>query len=66
MKNIGLRVSILVISFVWLNLHNFWCDTARNEAHEQPANVVDDLHSAEDGEAGEESHGATNHSQLGL
>ena len=36
------------------------------EGHEELCKVVDDLHGAEDGEAGEEPHGATDHPQLGL
>ena len=34
--------------------------------HEEPWQVVDDLHGAEDGEAGEESHGAADQTQLGV
>ena len=36
------------------------------EGHEELGEVVDDLHGAEDGEAGEESHGAPDQSQLGV
>ena len=36
------------------------------EGHEELGEVVDDLHGAEDGEAGEESHGAPDQTQLGL
>ena len=35
------------------------------ESHEEPSNIVDDLNGAENGEAGEESHGAANQTQLG-
>ena len=33
---------------------------------EESSNVVDNLHSTEDGEAGEESHGAADQTQLGV
>ena len=36
------------------------------EGHEELGEVVDDLHAAEDGEAGEESHGAPDQTQLGV
>ena len=36
------------------------------EGHEELGEVVEDLHGAEDGEAGEESHGATDQTQLGV
>ena len=36
------------------------------EGHEELGEVVDDLHGAEDGEAGEESHGAPDQTQLGV
>lgn len=36
------------------------------ERHEEPSKVVDDLHPTEDGEAGEESHGAADQTQLGV
>ena len=40
--------------------------SGHSERHEELADVVDDLDPAEDGEAGEESHGATNEAELGL
>ena len=36
------------------------------ERHEELGEVVDYLHPAEDGEAGEESHGAADQTQLGV
>ena len=36
------------------------------KGHEELGEVVDDLYSAEDGEAGEESHGAADQTQLGV
>ena len=36
------------------------------EGHEELGEVVDYLHAAEDGEAGEESHGAADQTQLGV
>ena len=36
------------------------------QRHEELGEVVDDLHAAEDGEAGEESHGAADQTQLGV
>ena len=38
----------------------------KSEGHEELGEVVDDLHAAEDGEAGEESHGAADQTQLGV
>ena len=35
-------------------------------SHQHSEEIVYDLHSTEDGEASEESHGATDHPQLGL
>ena len=36
------------------------------EGQEEPDHVVDDLHPAEEGEASEEAHCASNEAQLGL
>ena len=36
------------------------------EGHEELCDVVNDLHPTEDGEAGEESHGAADQTQLGV
>ena len=38
----------------------------KSEGHEELGEEVDDLHGAEDGEAGEESHGAPDQTQLGV
>ena len=45
---------LLIVSFV------------ESSGHEELGKVVDDLHPAEDGEAGEEPHGASDDSQSGL
>ena len=38
----------------------------KSEGHEELGEVVDDLHPAEDGEAGEEPHGASDEPQCSL
>ena len=40
--------------------------SGRSESHEELADVVDNLNPTEDGEAGEEPHGATDEAELGL
>ena len=46
----------------------FFCPliSGRPERHEELADVVDDLNPTEDGEAGEEPHGAADEAELGL
>ena len=39
---------------------------SKPKRHEELGEVVEDLHATEDGEAGEESHGAADQTQLGV
>ena len=55
-----------MINFNWLDLHNLGSSWRLSCCHENSSEVVDDLHGAEDGEAGEEPHGAPDHPQLRL
>ena len=44
----------------------FWTNFLLVGSHHYSDKVVDDFHGAEDGEAGEESHGAPDQTQLGV
>ena len=43
-----------------------WLKTLSNNHSDQPKQEEDDLNPTDDGEASEESHGASNETQLGL